>query len=62
MATNVSPVSPDTLIGVKVSIQDSWRKFKIPLRELTPQVLPGKVRSTPAPAVRLWGLKYYHIN
>jgi next-to-BRCA1 protein 1 len=44
MATNV-PATPDTLIGVKVSIQGSNRKFKIPLRELTPQVLPGKLRS-----------------
>jgi hypothetical protein len=47
MATNNHanvPPTPDTLIGVKVSIQGSNRKFKIPLRELTPQVLPGKVR------------------
>lgn len=43
MATNV-PATPDTLIGVKVSVQGSNRKFKIPLRELTPQILPGKVR------------------
>ncbi|KAF2436598.1 hypothetical protein EJ08DRAFT_153147 [Tothia fuscella] len=44
MATN-GPATSDTLIGVKISIQGSNRKFKLPLHELTPQVLPGKLRS-----------------
>jgi next to BRCA1 gene 1 protein len=42
MATQV-PVGPDTLISVKVSIEGSNRKFKIPLSDLGPGVLPQKV-------------------
>lgn len=43
MASNV-PVTLDTLITVKVSIQGSNRKFKIPLRDLGASTLPDKVR------------------
>jgi len=43
MATNV-PVTLDTLITIKVSIQGSNRKFKIPLRDLGANVLPAKLR------------------
>lgn len=42
MATTV-PVTMDTLITIKISIQGSNRKFKIPMRDLGAGVLPGKV-------------------
>jgi hypothetical protein len=45
MATNV-PVTLDTLITIKIVIQGSNRKFKIPLRDLGAHVLPDKVRGT----------------
>ena len=37
------PVDPDTLITVKVSFKGGIRRFKLPLRDLGPNVLPGKV-------------------
>ncbi|GME52823.1 Zz type zinc finger domain-containing protein [Neofusicoccum parvum] len=43
MATTV-PVTMDTLITIKISIQGSNRKFKIPMRDLGAGVLPGKLR------------------
>lgn len=43
MATTV-PVTLDTLIVVKVQLQDSTRRFKLPLRDLGPAVFPDKVR------------------
>lgn len=42
MATSV-PVTMDTLITIKISIQGSNRKFKIPMRDLGAGVLPAKV-------------------
>lgn len=44
MATNV-PVTLDTLITIKIVIQGSNRKFKIPLRDLGAHVLPDKLRA-----------------
>ncbi|KAF2488519.1 hypothetical protein BU16DRAFT_587026 [Lophium mytilinum] len=44
MATNV-PVTLDTLITIKIAIQGSNRKFKIPLRDLGAHVLPDKLRA-----------------
>ena len=44
MATNNAPVPADAPISVRVSLQGTTRKFKIPLSDLTPQVLPSKVR------------------
>ncbi|KAF1993086.1 hypothetical protein P154DRAFT_528042 [Amniculicola lignicola CBS 123094] len=44
MATNV-PVTLDTLIVVKILFQGHSKKFKIPLRDLGPQVLPDKLRT-----------------
>ena len=46
MATQ-PPVGPGTLITVKVGIEGSNRKFKIPLADLGPHVLPQKVSFTP---------------
>ncbi|KAH7053129.1 hypothetical protein B0J12DRAFT_739257 [Macrophomina phaseolina] len=43
MATSV-PVTMDTLITIKISIQGSNRKFKIPMRDLGAGVLPAKLR------------------
>ncbi|KAF2458488.1 hypothetical protein BDY21DRAFT_370727 [Lineolata rhizophorae] len=42
MASNV-PVTPDTLITVKVSVGSTNRRFKIPLRDLSAQSLPPKL-------------------
>ncbi|OCK78197.1 hypothetical protein K432DRAFT_406661 [Lepidopterella palustris CBS 459.81] len=44
MATNV-PVTLDTLITIKIAIQGSNRKFKIPLRDLGAHILPDKLRT-----------------
>lgn len=44
MATQV-PVGPDTLISVKISIEGSNRKFKVPLSDLGPDVLLQKLRT-----------------
>ncbi|KAK6332540.1 hypothetical protein TWF730_004201 [Orbilia blumenaviensis] len=38
------PVNPDTLITVKVSYNGGIRRFKLPLRDLGPAVLPTKLR------------------
>ncbi|KAK8255533.1 hypothetical protein HDK77DRAFT_370223 [Phyllosticta capitalensis] len=43
MATTV-PVTMDTLVTIKVSIQGSNRKFKVPMRDLGAAVLPTKLR------------------
>lgn len=42
MATTV-PVTMDTLVTIKVSIQGTNRKFKVPMRDLGAAVLPTKV-------------------
>ncbi|TKA73976.1 hypothetical protein B0A49_05112 [Cryomyces minteri] len=43
MATNL-PVTPDTMITIKVSIEGGNRKFKVPLKDLTASTLPNKLR------------------
>ncbi|KAK5009840.1 hypothetical protein LTR28_013140, partial [Elasticomyces elasticus] len=43
MATNV-PVTPDTPITIKLSINGSTKKLKVPFRDLGPQVLIDKLR------------------
>ncbi|KAK4996048.1 hypothetical protein LTR60_007860, partial [Cryomyces antarcticus] len=43
MATNI-PVTPDTMITIKVSIEGGSRKFKVPLKDLTASTLPNKLR------------------
>ncbi|KAK8219007.1 hypothetical protein IWZ01DRAFT_172043 [Phyllosticta capitalensis] len=43
MATTV-PVTMDTLVTIKVSIQGTNRKFKVPMRDLGAAVLPTKLR------------------
>ncbi|EPS41394.1 hypothetical protein H072_4715 [Dactylellina haptotyla CBS 200.50] len=40
-----APVNPDTLITVKVSFNGGIRRFKLPLRDLGPAVLPSKLRN-----------------
>ncbi|KAK6526301.1 hypothetical protein TWF694_004901 [Orbilia ellipsospora] len=40
-----TPVNPDTLITVKVSYNGAIRRFKLPLRDLGPSVLPTKLRN-----------------
>ncbi|KAF3933141.1 hypothetical protein ABW19_dt0204152 [Dactylella cylindrospora] len=39
------PVNPDTMITVKVSYNGGIRRFKLPLRDLGPAVLPTKLRN-----------------
>ena len=47
MATNV-PVTADTPIAIKISINDTnAKKLKLPLRDLTSDVLPTKVCQSP---------------
>lgn len=45
MASNptASAPTPDTPITLKVNIEGSNRRFKLPLRDLVPSVLPDKV-------------------
>ncbi|TLD24507.1 hypothetical protein E2P81_ATG11843 [Venturia nashicola] len=43
MATH-APVTLDTPISIKCHIESQNRKFRLPLGDLTPQVLPGKLR------------------
>lgn len=43
MATNV-PVTLDTLIVVKIQLQGTTRRFKVPLRDLGASVFPDKLR------------------
>lgn len=43
MATT-SNTNPDTLVTLKVNIEGSNRRFKLPLRELGANTLPDKVR------------------
>lgn len=38
-----SAVSQDTLITIKISVNDSLKKLKLPLRDLGASVLPDKV-------------------
>ena len=45
MATNVT-VNPDTLIAVRVSIQGTTKKLKIPMKDLVPYIFWDKVRLT----------------
>ncbi|KAI9788410.1 MAG: hypothetical protein M1816_006935 [Peltula sp. TS41687] len=40
-----TPITPDTLIIVKVSFEGNYRKFKLPLRDLGPNVLPSKLHN-----------------
>jgi next-to-BRCA1 protein 1 len=44
-APQSNPVGPDTQIIVKVLFDGDNRRFKLPLRDLGPQVFPNKVRS-----------------
>ena len=39
---------PDTLITIKVSVNENLKKLKLPLRDLTANVLPDKVSQAPA--------------
>jgi next-to-BRCA1 protein 1 len=43
-AHNTNAVSPETLITIKVSVNDSLKKLKLPLRDLGATVLPNKAR------------------
>ncbi|KAF2482709.1 hypothetical protein BDY17DRAFT_346752 [Neohortaea acidophila] len=45
-AQNTNVVSPDTLITIKVSLNDSLKKLKLPLRDLGANVLIDKLRHT----------------
>lgn len=47
MATNTSVATPDTPITIKVSVNDSLKKLKLPLRDLGATELPDKVCTPP---------------
>ena len=49
MAThsNNTPVTADTLITIKISVNDQLKKLKLPLRDLGVTVLPDKVCPNP---------------
>lgn len=47
-----APITPDTPIVIKITINDSAKKLKLPLRDLGASVLPGKVSDKPLEAVR----------
>ncbi|CAL3967366.1 unnamed protein product [Diplocarpon coronariae] len=40
---STTPTTPDTLVTVKINIEGSNRRFKLPLRDLTPATLPEKL-------------------
>jgi hypothetical protein len=42
---NANAVSADTLITIKVSVNESLKKLKLPLKDLGANVLPDKVRA-----------------
>ncbi|KAK5112723.1 hypothetical protein LTR62_003821 [Meristemomyces frigidus] len=44
MAALVTAIPQDTLITIKISVNDSLKKLKLPLRELGANVLPDKLR------------------
>ncbi|KAK5168139.1 uncharacterized protein LTR77_006707 [Saxophila tyrrhenica] len=44
MAANANAVPQDTLITIKVSVNDSLKKLKLPLRDLGANTLPDKLR------------------
>lgn len=43
-AHNANAVSQDTLITIKISVNENMKKLKLPLRDLGGNVLPDKVR------------------
>lgn len=43
MATNSASVTPETLITIKVSLNDATKKLKLPLKDLNATTLPAKV-------------------
>jgi next-to-BRCA1 protein 1 len=48
MATSTAaqaPVGPDTPISIRITVNGMPKKFKLPLADLVPQVLPGKLRT-----------------
>lgn len=49
---NANNVSLDTLITIKISVNESLKKLKLPLRELGANVLPDKVRLPPQGCTR----------
>jgi hypothetical protein len=50
---NASNVSADTLITIKVSVNENLKKLKLPLRDLGANVLPDKVRPPTQGCTRL---------
>ena len=43
-SNHANAMSPDTLITIKITVNDVMKKMKLPLRDLSAAVLPGKVR------------------
>lgn len=47
-----APVTPDTPIVIKITVNNTAKKLKLPLRDLGVSVLPGKVSDKPQHAVQ----------
>lgn len=74
-AHNTNAVSQETPITIKVSVNDSLKKIKLPLKDLGANVLPDKVRPVtqgytrlayaihllPAPICPFTGAWYYLV-
>lgn len=43
-AATSNALPPETLITIKISVNDTLKKLKLPLRDLGANVLPDKVR------------------
>ncbi|RFU30963.1 hypothetical protein B7463_g5368, partial [Scytalidium lignicola] len=43
-STSVSPTNPDTLVNLKINIEGTNRRFKLPLRDLGASTLPDRLR------------------
>ncbi|KAH8820931.1 putative next to BRCA1 gene 1 protein [Xylogone sp. PMI_703] len=44
-STAVSPTNPETLVNLKINIEGTNRRFKLPLRDLGASTLPDKLRA-----------------
>lgn len=49
MAMNTVSVTPETLITIKVSLDDTVKKLKLPLKDLNSTALPTKVSDSAVP-------------
>ena len=58
--SSANTIPQDTLITIKVSVNDSLKKLKLPLRDLGANVLPQKVREAAWCHIRFTGGQPHH--